>query len=784
MLDRKVLRDLWNLRGQVVTIALLVAAGVTVLVGSVSAYVSLVTTAENYYRMNRFAVLWADVKRAPRNLAGRISEIPGVGIVEARVVKEVRVDWPQSETAVSGRMISLPDAGQSELNGLTISIGRSVDPAQRDEAVINAAFAESWNVRPGDAIDVVLNGHAQKFRIVGIANSPEFVYAATPGKPLPDDRTFVVMWVAERAVAAAFNMEGAFNSLTLSLAPEAMEAQVIAEIDRILAPYGAVGAFGRRDQPSHRFLSDELAEQRTLALTAPLIFFSIGAFLLNIVLTRLIEAQREQIAALKALGFPSVPIAMHYAKFVGTIALAGSLAGVFMGIRYGQGMVANYRPFFRFPDLVYVVPTWLPVLATLASLASALSGAALAVRRVLRLTPAEGMRPETPAGVAFRFADEPILRRWGPRTKMVWRAILGRPVKSALTVLGLALALPMVVMGLFWWDALAYMVDVQFRFVERADGTVTIDEPVSDRAVREIAHLSGVWAAEGLRVVPVRLSAGHLNYRMTLTGLDADAVLRAPRDERLRVHAAPPEGLLLTRGLADRLHVARGSVVVVECLEGRRDVFQLPVAAIVDEALGYNAYVEIGALNRLLHEGRVVNQVVMSVDPTQSNSIWRRLAERPHVMTTSVKSAWLRIFDEKIGGLVVLAAVVLTAFGVIISVAIVYNSARIALQERAWELASLCILGFTRGEVSRILLAELGVQIATSIPLGLVLSQYIVTVILAARSNESFSIPPVISNATFASATLIVFGAGAASALLVWRRIDRLDLTTVLKTRE
>ena len=385
VLDRKVLRDLWNLRGQVLTIALLVATGVTVLVGSVSTYASLLGTQETYYRDSRFADLWADMKRAPKSLLSSLSEIPGAALVEARVVKDVRVAWPQSDLSVAGRVISIPVNGQPQLNQLHLVKGRWIDQLRRDDVLVNVGFAETWAVAPGDPIEVILNGRMQTFHVAGIAHSPEFVYASRPGNPLPDDRTFVVLWAGEDAVAAAFDMEGAFNNLAVSLAPGASGAVVMAALDDRLDPYGAPGAYERRDQPSHRFLSDELAEQRTLAITVPLVFFGITAFLFNVVLGRLIEAQREQIAALKALGYPSLPIALHYAKFVTLVCAVGSLAGVLVGIRYGQGMMSNYRPFFRFPELSYVLPGWLPVVAVLASLAAGLAGVLTSLRRVLRL---------------------------------------------------------------------------------------------------------------------------------------------------------------------------------------------------------------------------------------------------------------------------------------------------------------------------------------------------------------------------------------------------------------
>lgn len=288
---------------------------------------------------------------------------------------------------------------------------------------MHAAFAEAWNLHPGDTLAVILNGRREEFRVVGIAHSPEYVFATRPGHPLPDDRGFVVLWAGHDAVANAFNMEGAFNHLALSLAPGASEAAVIADLDRILTPWGSLGAYGRRDQPSHRFLEDELAEQRTLAVSVPLLFFGIAAFLLNVVLGRMVEAQREQVAALKALGYPSWPIALHYAKFVAIVCVLGSLLGIAAGAWMGIGMLANYRPFFRFPHMPFVMPAWLPLLGVTGSFAVALAGVLAALRRILRLPAAEGLRPPAPAVVGGGRLGL-VSRPWAPRTSWCCAACL------------------------------------------------------------------------------------------------------------------------------------------------------------------------------------------------------------------------------------------------------------------------------------------------------------------------------------------------------------------------
>ncbi|MGE0418932.1 MAG: ABC transporter permease [Acetobacteraceae bacterium] len=783
-LDRKLLRDLSALRGQVVTIALLIAAGVSVLVMSVSGFLSLRSAQRTFYDESRFAEIQAEVKRAPRTLLARIGEIPGVATAEARIAGEVRIDWPGAEVPVAGRVLSLPaTGGQPVLNRLHLLAGRLPEPTHHDEVVIHVAFAEAWHVGPGDEIAAILNGRREQFRITGIAYSPEFVFTSRPGSPLPDDRGFAVLWAGDEAVARAFDMRGAFNEVLMTLAPAASEFAVIAAVDDLLRPWGGRGAYGRRDQPSHRFLEDELAEQRTLAVTVPLVFFGIAAFLMNVVLGRMVEAQREQVAALKALGYPSLPIALHYAKFVALVCGLGSVLGIATGVWMGAGMLGNYRPFFRFPEMPFLLPGWLALVAPLASFLVALLGVLTALRRILGMPAAEGLRPARPLTFGGR-----TMGRLGhglrASTRIPIRRMLGRPFRTLLTILGIAMAVPMVVLGLFWWDAMDSMAELQFDRIERADAVVALTDPRPARAVREIAQLPGVLAAEGQRIVPVRLLAAQRSRLLALTGLADDAVLRVPRDAAFRPLPIPPTGLAISRRLAVILDVREGDIIQVEVLEGARRVHDVPVAALIEDTIGLSALMEINALNRLMREDDLVSHVALSVDPREATTVWKLLAERPRVAATSVKAVWLLVFNEVVAGMILISAATLTGFGMIIAVGVVYNSARVSLQEQAWETASLRVLGFTRKEVRAMLLAELVPSVLVAVPLGLLLARWIIGLILNARDNETFQIPAAISPATLAISALIVLGAALLSAMVIKRRIDQLDLVAALKARD
>jgi putative ABC transport system permease protein len=784
VLDIKVARDLWAMRTQVLSISLLIAAGIAVLVMSASNYLALVGAMEAHYRDERFGDVFASLKRAPLSLVERIREINGVGVVEPRVAQAVRVIRDDSELPISGRIISLPASGQPLLNRLYLVEGRWIDPARPDEIIINAAYARARSVRLGDSIDVVLNGRLQPFRVVGVALSPEFVFATRSGVPLPDDRNFVVLWAGESAVAAAFDMQGAFNDVVMMLAPGATKAAIIEALDRLLMPYGGIGAYDRHELPSNRLLEDELAEQQTMSIVMPAVFFGIAAFLLHVVLGRLIAAQREQIASLKALGFSNLPIALHYFKLVTVIALIGTVIGLLLGRWFAILVIDTYGGFFRFPVLEAYLEPWIAVLAVLASIGVANSAAGMAVYRVARLPPAEAMRPQAPAvgalarhvGAMSEGARMPYL--------MAVRTIVGRPIRTLLTISGIALAVPLVLFGLFWFDALSHMIDVAFGRIERGDAFVTFSVPVPARALRELQSVPGVLLAEGQRIVPVRLVAGARSYRTSLIGLSEQSELKVLRDPALAPIAVPPDGLMLSRPLAEHLGVRIGDGLTIEVQDGKRPVLHLPIVKLSDDILGFSATMEIGALNRLLREGDAVNAAALKIDASQSQHVWQRIEEMPKVEASSVKALWLDLFNETIAGMLVVGAMILAGFGLLIAVGVVYNSARVAFQERAWELASLRILGFTRGEVATILLSELAFELLVAIPIGLALGYWLIRMIISLRVQESFQVPVVIAPASYAIAALVVVAAAAASAFVVRRRIDRLDLVAALKTRD
>ncbi|HNQ03609.1 MAG TPA: ABC transporter permease [Thiobacillaceae bacterium] len=785
-LDLKLLRDLWHMRGQVLAIAAVIAGGVATLVMSLSTYDSLLTTRDLFYSEYRFAQVFTTLKRAPESVAQRLKEIPGVERLETRVVAVVKLEVAGFNDPVTGMLSSLPDVGMPLLNTLHLKRGRWLTPYSGDEIIVSDTFADAHGLHPGDRIHAVIHGKRKALTLVGVALSPEYVYQIAPGAMFPDFKRYGVLWMGRHALAAAYDMDGAFNNVALTLTPGTDEQAVIRRLDTLLAPYGGVGAHGRKDQFSNRFLSEELKQLQTTATVFPSIFMGVAAFLLNVVVTRLIATQREQIAILKAFGYHHAAIGWHFVKLVMAIALLGVAAGTALGMWFGNGLAGVYMELYRFPYLEYVLEPPVIFIALAVTSAAALSGTLLAVGRAIRLPPAEGMRPETP--VAYRAT---LLERLGLQrlcsqpTRMILRHIERRPLKSLLTVFGIACAGGLMMVGNYQRGAIDFMVDVQFKHAAREDLAVTFLEPTSGRALHELAQLPGVRHVEGFRDVAANLRFGHYHYRSAIYGIQPEGVLHRSLDSELRPVAVPAGGVVLTDHLANNiLHVQPGDLLTVEVLEGRRQVLQVPVLGLTRQFLGVSAYMRQDTLNELLREGDVVSGAYLSHDPGVEQDLYDRLHGRPRVLGMVAHAAAIKSFYATLGEFVLFFNMVATALAATIAFGVVYNSARIALSERGRELASLRVLGFTHGEIAYILLGELGALTLAAIPVGFAVGAGLCGILVVVFASDLYRLPLVLEPYNFALGATVVAASAMVSGWLVWRQLGRLDLVGVLKTRE
>ncbi|HET9428402.1 MAG TPA: FtsX-like permease family protein [Allosphingosinicella sp.] len=781
----KLLRDLWRLRAQALAIALVIAAGVGMVVMSFGMIRSLESTREAYYDLYRFAHVWAPLRRAPESVMDQVRTLPGVAAAESRVSAVATLDVAGVEEPVAARIHSIPATGQPRVNALVLRSGRWPDPGRPDEVLANEVFAEAAQLRPGDRISAVLYGKQIRLRIVGTALSPEYVYAVAPGQIFPDNRRFGILWMGREALGAALDLNESFNEAVVRLAPGAREAEVIRRLDLLLARFGGAAAYGRDEQISHAFLSSELDQLQVTVQVLPPLFLAVAAFLLNIVLARLVDTEREVIGLLKAFGYRDRAIMIHYGQLAALLAFGGMVLGIALGAWLGRGLAGMYQRFYVFPFLDFRAGADVYAIAVGVTLIAVLVGASVAVLRAARLTPAEAMRPPAPPDFSGRLTKAiGAMSRLDQATRMMIRGLLRRPVRSLLSVAGLSAAMALYIASAGAMDNVERMIQLTFGLAEREDLTVAFAEPRDQRALVALARLPGVLRTEPYRVVPVRLRAGPRIERASITGAEPGADLSRLVDIEGEVVPLTAHGVLISDRLARLLDVGAGDELEAAVTEGQRPTLRLIVVGVVESPFGAGAIMERSALNRLLREGDVVSGAYLAVDRARLPEVYRALKRTPMVAGVAVQSANLEGLRRTIAENMGVITLFNTGFAAMIVFGVVYNSARISLSERARDLASLRVLGFRRGEVAFVLLGEQAVLLLLCLAPGLLMGIALARYMSEQFSSDLFTIPFAIDSGTLAQGVLVTAAAAAATAILIRLRVDKLDLVRALKTRE
>lgn len=784
-LNQKAFRDVWRLRWQFLAISLVIACGVGMLTMAWSMLASLKHTQERYYADYRFGHVFAHVKRAPITLQSAIQRISGVIQAEVRIVEEVTLDMEGVLEPTNARLVSISANPQNSLHRLHLRVGRLPIPGAANEVVVSEPFAIANRLKPGDFISAIFNGARKRLKIVGLALSPEFVYQIRPGELLPNSKTYGVFWMLRGELDAAFDLEGAFNDVVLVLAPRVGERQVIERLDAILDDYGSVGAYGRDLQTSNRYVTNELRELQNMGLVAPVIFLAVAAFLMNVVLSRMISSQRTQIATLRAFGYSPLQVGLHYVKITAVVVVVGAILGIGLGGYLGHGMAQMYSGFFHFPQLEFQIDYRAVVAGCLVSLGATLLGVYTELKRASRLAPAAAMQPEAPSAYRLAILERLGLARWlSPAARMTLRCLERKPLQTWLSILGLSLAVAVVVLGNHSADSVNAMISFQFGDVQRHDYSIGFTETTSDSVLRDLAHLPGVRDVEPLRGAVAELRHGHLHRRQELTGLVTHPRLFRLIERNGKERSLPPSGLVLSKKLGEMLNVVAGDEIEVHLLEGKRPSLRVRVDSLMDDMIGISAYVHIDFLRKMLEEGDTVSGALLTTSGHHNDQMLRQLRESPRVSFVSSKQAAVSSLRSTLVTTMLRMRFINLLFAAVIACGVVYNSARIILAERSYDLASLRILGFTRAEISGIFLGEIAILTGAAIPLGVVLGYGLVVLATWGYDTELFRLPIVVNRATYAFAGGVVIVATAVSALVVRRQLDHLDIVGVLKARE
>ena len=784
-LNHKLLRDLWRMKGQAMAIGMVIAVGVAMQVMMTGLVTSLNDTRAAYYERYRLADVFAPATRAPDRLVTQLATIDGVATVEARVTGGALITLPALDRPVRAAAVSLPDLHDPRLNGVYLTDGRMIESDHADEILLLQAFASAHSLRPGDRIDATMNGARRSFRIVGLAQAPEFLYTTAPGEMIPDDARFGVIWMSRSALSAAYDMNGAFNEVLLSLSRGANEAAVLDAVDRILAPFGGFGAYPVADQASNRFISEEISGMVAAAKGVPPIFLAVAAFLLYIVISRMVQSEREEIGLMKAFGYTNFEVGTVYFKLIMAIAVGGALAGCLLGIASGRALIQVYTAYFKFPFLVFSLDPVSFVTGVTTSILAASVGGLMVLRIVFALTPAAAMRPPAPTDYSRAAGMVRVLTSWLDQpSRMVLRRITRQPGRMAGAMIGIACGMGLSVSMITIYAGFDETLDLTFNVVDRSDVTVAFTHATAESTIFALQRIPGVTFVEPMRAVPVVLRNGLRSHRGLINGLAPNPRLMRAIDADLADIVMPEHGIVLSSGLADILDLRAGDTVTVEVREGRQPVLDLPVTRVARSLLGSPAYMDMRALGRALREPNRVSGAYLTIDQARATAIYAALQDMPVVAGVSLKSDAEVAFETVMNSGAGAMRYVMGAIAFIITFGIIYNAARIAYAERSRDLASLRVIGFTKGETAFVLLGELAVVTLVALPVGSVLGYYLSFGIAAGFSTELYQIPASFDLESYGYAALFVIGAAMMSGWLVKRDIDRAELVSALKTRD
>lgn len=785
VLDKKLIRDVRKLWTQILAISLVLACGVSTIIIGVGAYRSLKETQGALYERYLFASHFAQIVRAPKHVANQIALLDNVIAVEPRIVKPAILDLAGMKEPASGLVTSLPENRELSVNRVYLREGRLPRSNAIAEVAVLDRFARAHEFRPGDRFDLIMNGKKNTVTIVGIVLSPEFIYVIGPGDMVPDDKRFAVLFFSEAVLASIYDMQGAFNNIGIRASSSADSSALIRALDQILRPYGSTGAHDRADQVSHAFLQSELNQLEAMARIIPPIFLFVAAFLVNMILNRLITLEREQIGLFKAMGYSNLQVGWHYAKLVMFIAAVGILIGSLFGFWAGRGLTRLYGDIFTFPFLLFHSSLDLYVIAGGISVAAALAGAARSIWVITTLPPAVAMRPPAPTSYhAIGLAGLQRLRILSRLTIMALRHLLRWPARTGLTILGTALSVALLITSLFSYDSLDVMINNIFFEVARQHATLTLNSEQHSNTLYQLKKLPGVLEAEAFRETPITVRNQNREERLSLSGVVPGADLSRVLDLDLQPISPLKNAVIVTERLLNNLKLTVGDSLDIHLSERDSRTVRLPIVGIAHSYVGLGAYTHIDTVNRLLRDGPRISGAHLLLDPDRLPEIYAEIKKTPTIASLALLGPSRANLEETINKNITTMTSVYVVLAIIITFGVIYNSARIQLSERARELASLRVFGFTRAEVSSVIITEIALIVLLAQPLGWLMGWLFAQLVVTGFASDLFRIPLVIHQTTYANASLLVLLAATISTLIVRRRIDRLNLVSVLKTRE
>jgi len=813
MLFRKMYRDIWNNKGSYLACLVLVVLGLTIYTSFSISSDNLELSKDIFYREQNFADGFAELTAMPYRDVEGLAHIEGIAQVIGRVTREVRVLYPESDIGIYLKLVSLEIDEPDRVNDVRLLEGNELRQGEFEVWVDNQ-FYDVHGLELGFDLEILAGERSREITVEGYAMSPEFTYPLrTEAEIYPNPEQFGIAFISRDTIWKLFpDLQGRVNNLAFTLEEGADFKEVKDRLEPELEPYGLINLYSRDNQTSHLILSEEIAQLQRMAFAIPLMFLVIAALILYIMLKRMIEQQRGQIGILKAFGYSNREIMLHYLSYSLTVGFIGGLAGGAAGIYLARPLNWLLLEFFHVPEIDVDFSLYYFGLGMLISLGIFLAAGYQGCRHALKLKPAEAIRP--PAPVSGR---KTVLEKIGLfsnmltiQGKMAVRNLARNRSRTAFLFIGVTLSCAIVVVTWSLNDLVDKLVFYQHDEVEVYHARVSLTEPVSRQAVeRELAELEQVTGVEPLAEVPVRLSHAWREESVVLLGIPKESSMYIVRDAAGKRIEPSDHGIVLSERLAEKLSIQEGETLELASpyLRGNEGEQIVEVYRVIPQYLGMNAYMEITGVEDILQQGEFATSFMVNVKDGGLNGLnseeFLRADHTPVDDQVRANIAKLRDFyresdlvagvdgtEEQIRevrelmetfGLVIYIYVLI---GVVIAFSIIYSSSFIILSERNRELASMKVLGMTSREVFSVITFEQWFISFFAVLAGLPLARVMMEGFSRELSTDLYTIPAELSEQALLMGALI-------TAVSIWiaqrfalRKVERLDLVEVLKTRE
>lgn len=790
VLNTKLRRELRHSAGLLLAIGSIIAVGVGYLVTTRSAFQNLSDAKRVYYSQTRMADFWVDLKKVPLADLARLEEVRGVSEFRARIQSYATADVPRVPEPVNGLVLSLPDRAQPVINDILLRRGSYFTENRANEVIVSEAFAKFHGLYPGNWIHLLLNNRRQELFVVGTAISSEFVYMLGPGTFIPDPEHFGVFYLKQSYAEEVFDFDGAANQVVGLLAPEVRDnpRETLRRLERALAPYGVFNTVALKDQSSNMYLTNEIKGLGTFGSVMPLIFLTVAALVLNVLMTRLTEQQRVVLGTLKALGYSASTIIAHFLRFGLVVGLVGGLIGCVLGYWFASLVTSMYRQFYEFPELPNRIYPWTYVGAVVVSLVFAMLGTLQGARQVLRLQPAEAMRAKPPrqGGAILLERITWLWRQFNFGWRMVLRSVVRNRVRTAVGMFAAAMGASLLVCGFCLVGATYHLVDLEFRQLLRSDVDLKFKDAQPVDALYEARRLPSVDDAEPLFNVACMFENGSRERLGAVTGLTPHAQLTVPRDAEGRPLAVPEVGLTMSRKMAEILGLRAGDMVTVRPIQGLRIPRQAPVVQVTDTYMGLNVYADIHYLSRLVYEESATSGVQLKTQSSRAarSELYAALKQLPAVEAVNVRSDMIENLQATVLKNLQVMISMLVLFAGVIFFGSILNASLINLAERQREVATLRVLGYGEWQIGGYFFREsLLVNLAGTL-LGIPLGYAITVAMVLAYNNELLRIPLVFPLSSVVWTLLLSVFFGTLAHFFVQRSINRLDCVEALQMKE